>query len=291
MIFLAAPEGFDPHWRDDLDNEAYHADRDFVSSSQLKYLLAESPAYFHDAIFSPVVKKTTDAMLLSSLVHHAVLEGEDFIRRYVVQPDFTDLHGLVLHKNSNLYKDKLKAWKLETRGKVVVTQQQLQVLEGTYESIFNHADAAGILRGSLFERSGFYVDPATHVRCRIRYDSYDQGSRLLADLKAVRSCKKGKFSLAIRDYRWDLSMAMYAAGIEAIDGAPPDEQVFIAVEKTRPYHCAVYPLGAKSRAIGRSDYQKALAMLKSCATDNSWPPYQEQHEEIELPESFMRKYL
>lgn len=283
MINLKVPEGFIPHWKDDLSNELYHANRAFISSSQLKHLINESPAFFLDS-YNGKPKPPTDAMAIGTLVHHAVLEGEDFVKRYVVMPKFEG------HANSTVHKQAKAEWVAAHRNRLVVTEEELQTIEGIYESIFNHADAALLLRGSTFERSGFYVDPSTSVPCRIRYDSYDQSSRIISDLKAVRSCKSNDFQFAIRDYRWDLSMAMYSEGIKAIDGVGPDDQVFIAVEKTRPYQVAVYPIGRKTMQIGLSDYKEALYRLEDCVKKESWPPYQTSMQEIELPDSFIKRY-
>lgn len=284
MLQLGAPQGFKNHWVDGLSNEQYHADKGFISSTPLKDVLAESPAYFYDKFFLAPPSPSTSSMLLSSLVHHAVLEGEDFIKRYVVQPPFAG------HANSNLHKQAKAEWRAAHKHKLIVTQEEIQTLEGTYESIFRHPDARLILKGSNFERSGYYVDPPTGLRLRIRYDAYDSDARILSDIKATRSCKRNDFAYALRDYRWDLSMAMYAQGIAEIDGIPVDDQVFIVVEKTRPYQCAVYPIGTRTKEIGLSDYRKALGILKTCATYNQWPSYQSAMEEIELPETFMRTY-
>lgn len=283
MLKISAPENFQPHWVEDLSNEQYHANRDFVSSSQLKQLLNESPAYFKE-YFERRAQKSTAAMGLSTLVHHAVLEGEDFIRRYVVMPKFAG------HANSTVHKAAKAEWIAAHRHKIIVTEAELETLEGTYESIFNHADASLLLRGSSFERSGFFVDHTTSVPCRIRYDSYDKSTRIISDIKAVRSCKRDKFQFAIRDYRWDMSLAMYGEGIKAIDGAGPDDFVFIAVEKTRPYQVAVYPIAPRTLKIARYDYNNALLKLQSCMASNSWPSYQSEMEEIDLPESFIKRH-
>lgn len=283
MLKIEESRSFINHWAEDLTNEQYHSNRDFVSSSQLKHLITESPAYFKE-YFERRNQKTTAAMGLSTLVHHAVLEGEDFIKRYVVMPKFEG------HANSTIHKAAKAEWITAHRHKIIVTEEELETLEGTYESIFNHADASMLLRGSAFERSGFYVDDTTGIPCRIRYDSYDKSSRVISDIKAVRSCKRDQFQFAIRDYRWDMSLAMYGEGIRAIDGAGPDDFVFIAVEKTRPYTVAVYTMAPRTIKIARYDYQNALLKLQSCLTTNSWPTYQSEMEEIDLPEQFIKRH-
>lgn len=285
MIQLGAPEGFKPHWIDGLSNEKYHADKEFISSTPLKDVINESPAFFFDKFYKAPPKPSTPPMQLSSLVHHAVLEGEDFIKRYVIQPKFDG------HANSNVHKQAKAEWRKANEHKIIVTEEEIQTLEGTYESIHKHPDAILILRSCLFERSGYFVDDDTGIRLRIRYDAYDPASRILSDIKAVRSCKKEHFQFAIRDYRWDFSMAMYGQAITAIDGTQVDDQVFIAVEKERPYQCAVYPINEVTKQIGLSDYRKSLDIVSQCAKTGIWPSYQSTMEEIGLPEQFFKRYV
>lgn len=283
MLNFGVSKSFKPCWIDGISNEEYHANKAFVSSSQLKLLINESPDFFRDALTSGVIKEQTDAMLLSTLVHHAVLEGDDFLNRYVVMPKF-DLRYTKA-------KDAQDQWLLENHGRIIVTEKDKEILEGTYASILCHSDARALLLGSRFERSGYYVDRETGISCRIRYDAYDESNRILTDLKAVRSCKKHDFSRAMKEYRWDLSMAMYGAGIEAIDGIAPKHYAFIAVEKTRPYQVAVYKIGSETIKLGLQDYKRALHMLEDCVKKKSWPTLQTAMEEIDLPEYFLKERL
>lgn len=268
-------------WVDGLSNEAYHNDKENVSSSGLKLLIEESPDVFYDRYVKGNHKQSTDAMNLSSLVHHAVLEGDDFLKRYVVKPKF-DLR-------KNVDKAANAEWMAAHEGKVIVTQEEVEVIEGTYGSIFSHPDAGIILKNCLFERSGYYTDKETGIACRIRYDAYDPRSKILTDIKAVRSAKESQFQWAIKDYRWDLSMAMYQQGIYEIDGEMPEDLVFIAVEKERPYRCAVYQLGARSVAAGFNDYRLALSKLKQCRTNDHWPSLQERLQGIDLPTRYLEE--
>lgn len=268
-------------WVDGLTNEQYHADKEHVSSSGLKLLIEETPDVFYDRIVLGNSKPQTDAMRIGTLVHHAVLEGEDFIKRYVVKPKFD--------MRTNVGKADSKVWMEEHKNRIHVTEDDIRVLEGTYESIFKHRDAAYLLKGAEFERSGYYRDIPTNVACRIRYDAYDKNSRILTDIKAVRDASKTGFSYALKDYRWDFSMAMYGQGILEIDGSLPDNYVFLVVEKERPFRCAVYEMGKRTLQAGLNDYYKALNILKQCRETGKYPSLQEGLEEIDLPTKFLEE--
>lgn len=267
------------HWRDDLSNDLYHKEKEYVSSTPLKLLIESTPDVYEDQYILGNSKPSSDAMNLSSLVHHGLLEGYDFIKRYAVKPKYD--------MRTNQGKLDSAKWDKDHLGKIKVTEDELAVIQGTYKSVMKHADARTLLSGCMFEKSGFYTDPETGIKCRIRYDAYDPNDKVLVDIKAVRDASPRAFRRAIEDYRWDLSMAMYGQGIFEIDDSRVEQFVFIAVEKTRPYRCAVYELGPKSLEKGRSDYHKALQILKDCRANNAYPSLQQRYETLELSPWFL----
>lgn len=273
---------FIPHWRGDLSNEEYHSMRSFFSSSQLKLGVTESWEAFRNQVTSPKPQVHTDAKLLGTIIHSAILEPDHFTANYVVRPDFSSFG----HANSNAFKAAKAEWLSAHQDKIIVSQDELDMTRGIRDSIMKHPDAWPMLVGNSFEQSGFYHDPETSVPLRVRYDSYDQAGRVLIDLKSTVSVKKRDFAQAMMKYRYDLSMAMYGHGIEVIDGKGPDDYVFIAVEKTAPYHVAVYPMSKRAIEIGRDDYRFALENIEKCQKSGIWPAYQSEMEEIDLPHYF-----
>jgi hypothetical protein len=69
-----------PHWKENLDNETYHADKSAVGSSSLRKIL-KSPLSFYSDFFLSTPQEKTDAMRFGELVHVAVLEGSKFLER------------------------------------------------------------------------------------------------------------------------------------------------------------------------------------------------------------------
>ena len=73
-----------------MENAEYHA-RPEVSASQLK-ILKRSPLHFWDRFLNPdkPIVEPTPNMILGTLVHAAVLEPEQFDKRYIVVPEGID---------------------------------------------------------------------------------------------------------------------------------------------------------------------------------------------------------
>lgn len=261
-------------------NAEYHARQGIYSSTQIKLLHQHSPAYFKASIDGGIRREETEALRLGSIIHEAILEGDQFLSRYVIKPkwDLRTKEG----------KQKKQQWMLENEGKLGVTIDELAMIQGIYRSVTSHQDAKFILKGCEFEKSGYFTDPKTGIPLRIRPDGYDPHRRILVDIKSVKSIKREHFPYAIRDYRWDMSMALYGKGIWALNGAPPDSSVFIAVEKTAPYQCAVYEIGERTMDKGWADLSAALDKLSECLEKNEWPRYQERYEVIDLPDQFLK---
>ena len=66
-----------------LDIEAYHSLKEFVSSSQLKEM-AKSPAHFKAALESPW--KRTSALEFGDAAHCFMLQPKEFERRFTAMP-------------------------------------------------------------------------------------------------------------------------------------------------------------------------------------------------------------
>lgn len=265
-----------PSWRDDLSNDAYHADKTAVSSSSLKLVL-KSPLSFKNHFIDGVRTEPTKAMVFGTLVHTAVLEGMDFLRNYFIVPDFGDLR-------SSKNRAKRDEWTASLPfGAQVVTEQEMRDIEGMLNAVLRHKDAMRLLKDGVTEVSGYYADPVTGIKCRIRPDFLGENLGVLADLKTTVSCTLDDFSRAIWSYRYDFQMAMYAEGIRVITGQKIKYPAFIAVEKTPPYEVAVYVADDGMMDYGLTDYRRALDTLKKSLDSDVWPGYQEGVQNIALP--------
>lgn len=274
---MLAPDGFEPYWKEGLPAEEYHADLASVSSSALRRIL-KSPRTFKALRDKP--EKPTDAMAFGTLVHGFVLEGPEYLKRYVVMPNFTKTHG---HPNSNIHKAAKGEWLLENAGRLIVEQDELDDIHGMLEAIIEHEDAFALLKNGVTEISGYYRDPETGIFCRIRPDFLGIDTSVIVDLKTTTSVEEVPFSNAIWKFRFDFQISMYGEGAQIISGKKLDHHAFIAVEKERPYEVAVYHADPAMLEKGSSDYHAALRKLKGCLDTNKWPGYQKGIQNIGLP--------
>lgn len=282
---MIAPPDLVPHWREGVPDVAYHADLSAVSSTGIRKIL-KSPATFKNHILDGLAPEPTDAMKFGTLVHRAVLEGTDFLKAYVVEPEFS---GYTLDgresKQSKDAKQKRDAWRYEQQlaGNLVVTQKERDDIQGIVEAIINHEDAFALLKDGVTEVSGYYRDPETGIYCRIRPDFYSPGLGVLLDLKTTQDVEEGAFSRTIWNFRYDCQLAMYGEGAGIITGRPVTYYAFIAVEPNPPYEVAVYTADQALIEIGAEDYHRALRTLKQCVETNNYPRAQRKMQDIGLP--------
>jgi hypothetical protein len=179
-----------PVIRDDLTAEQYHADKTSISSSGLRALLAPGcPAQFkYDRDHPQPPKREFD---LGNAVHTAVLgEGHDIV--VLDYPDWKKVEAR--EKRDDAY----------AAGLVPLLPKEKKQVDEMAAAIRQHPLAGPLVApgSGIPERSIFWTDPATGVRCRVRPDWLKQlpGMTLCVDLKTIKASDPETVSRSIRDH-------------------------------------------------------------------------------------------
>ncbi|AUL54973.1 PD-(D/E)XK nuclease-like domain-containing protein [Burkholderia pseudomallei] len=258
-----------------LDIDEYHA-RPQISKSQLDTINV-SPAHFWALHRDPArpAPTTRGGQLEGNLAHCAILEPDEFGKRYALGP--------TLNRNT-------KAWKEfvdENAGRIAIQQDQ-------YDTAWRQSDAVRALpeirealsRGRA-EVSAFWNDPATGVACRCRPDwvhDLTESNVLLVDLKTFSSAGPDEFRRQAARKRYHVQDAFYSDGYEAASGKEVRAFVFVAVETEWPFAAHAMMLDDMSREQGRSDYARNLATYARCEDACEWPGYSKEITLITLPQ-------
>lgn len=244
--------------------EEYHADRNSISSTGLRKLLAPGcPAQFkYDRDNPPAPKKEFS---FGHAAHKVVLgEGEE-----IVVTEFDDWRT----KTAREERDAIRA-----AGAVPLLFHEGEQVQAMADAIRQHP-----LAGPLFtpgsgaaEQSIFWTDPATGVRCRCRPDYLKQlpGLTLCVDYKTTRDASPAAVSKAVRDHGYHQQDALYTDGVEAAGLAPEGCRfLFVFQSKTAPYLITVRELDQQSRDIGRAKNERALRIYADCTATDMWPDW------------------
>lgn len=250
---------------DGLPAETYHADTKSISSTGLRKLLAPGcPAQFrYDRDHPQAPKREFD---LGNAVHAAVLgEGHDIVEI----TEFTD------YKTGAAQAAKRAAY---AAGKVPLLPKEKAQVDAMAEAIRQHPDAGTLFAPGMGvpERSIYWTDPATGVRCRVRPDwlIIRPDVTVIVDLKTTTDANPDACSKAIESYSYHQQGALYIDGVQAAGLAPEGARFFYAFQsKKAPYLITVRELADQDQDIGRARNEKALRVYADCMANNDWPDW------------------
>lgn len=261
---MAAETILAPEIRDGMSAQEYHADRGSVSSTGLRKLLAPGcPAQFkYDLDHPQAPKREFD---LGHAAHLLVLgEGPEL---EVI--DFPDWKTKAARELKEVAYDE---------GKVPLLTKDHDMVQAMAAAIRQHPIAGGLFAPGtgIAERSIFFTDPTTGVRCRVRPDWLKPlpGMNLCVDYKTCADASPQAVSRAIRDRAYHQQDALYTDGIDA--AMPADEGtrfIFVFQSKQAPYLITVRELNQQDRDIGRARNDRALRIYADCMSTGEWPDW------------------
>jgi hypothetical protein len=256
----AAVEVEAPKVVDGLSAEAYHADTASISSSGLRALLNPGcPAQFkYDRDHPQPPKKEFD---LGHAAHLYVL-GEGPELEVIDFPDWRK-------KDAQIQRDEAYA-----AGKVPLLTKDHDMVMEMAEQIRRHPIAGPLFTPGtgVAERSIYWTDPTTGVRCRVRPD-WLRGP-IIVDYKTIKDAAPDTISRAIKDRAYHQQDAFYIDGVEAAGLAPDGARfVFVFQSKIAPYLITVRELTQQDRDIGRARNERALRIYADCLARDEWPDW------------------
>lgn len=244
-----------------IDNNTYHADRDFISSSQLKYAIADHGNYRWEMNKPNEERKwdKDDAMNLGTAFHSMVLEPE----LYDEEISHIDIEGLNLRTKA----DKITLNKLleHHKGKVILPNTSKAKLKIMHEALLGHPFARKLMEADGEpEMSGYFTDDFYKIDLRFRPDKRIndfEGHPAIMDLKTCHNMddfiKTAKWRL-----HYNLSAHMYLEGEKYINGNIDVPFFFVVQETQAPYRSAVFKCSDQFLMDGAKKYRNALANVK-----------------------------
>lgn len=254
-----------------MSNADYHASP-AISKSGLD-LIAKSPAHYIHAKQQP--HEPTEAMIIGSAFHDAVLLPDTFNDNYAVSEKFD--------RRTKAGKEAAAQFDADNKGKLILNIDQVGDIERMIESINAHEKASILLTGGNPEVSIFWRDADTQIDCRCRPD-FIHSSGIMVDLKSTIDASPEAFAKSCANFRYHVQDAFYSEGFYRETGVWPKGFVFIAVEKTAPYAVGVYELDAESRALGRELFTRDLLTYQNSLSSQTWPAYSPDIETLRLPQ-------
>ena len=255
-----------------LSNHDYHRSSG-VGSTGLKRILV-SPAHFR----YPNPFNATRAKEIGSAIHCRILESDRWETDYkVVECDA---------RTSALYKAACKDFPKER----VLTSVEYENVLGMQKGVLRNRHCRELIEApGRYELSLFTTDPITGVAVKVRYDKLTD-SGMPCDLKKCQKAGRDDFSRTINNYGYHVSAALYMDAWEWQFGEKLDVMRWIAVEEQSPHAALRYKPDADALMIGRALYREALELYANCLDSDEWPSYEDDEEDIGLPNYAVSNY-
>ena len=161
----------------------------------------------------------------------------------------------------------------QAEGKEVIDEETYDKLVDMREMLYKTPYVKNLINGE-HEKSFFWTDSSTGIKCKCRPDSYGTfGSRnVIVDLKTCKNAETNAFMRDALKYNYDIQAAHYTAGLEEIY----DKEysfIFIAQETKAPYLVNVLQADAYFMENGREVRQVMLETYKKCLELDEYPAY------------------
>ncbi len=232
------------------------------SFSTLKYA-ALSPLHLKCAIDREMKTKPSDAMLLGTALHTALLEPHLLEQR------------VALWEGSRRAGPEWADFKIDNEGKTILTTGNYdKMLAMTSRVRFDPVVQSLMERVEQTEMSVFGSVEGT--TCKGRIDGL--GPDIIIDIKSCRSVDKRSMAKSAFSLRYDLQRAVYTSLM------PEREYFLVCVENMPPHDVGVFEFSPSFAKRGRDDLLVYLQMFQECSRTNHWPGRPPGPHMLDLPE-------
>ncbi len=245
-------------------NSEYHADKDILSSSMLKSALI-SPLKFIHSLTTHI--EPTPSMMYGTLMHALITEPEAVNDIVALSPQ-----PLARDAASRLFREanpgRLCMWLGDF-------QNAQHLARMTLDAKFRGRHFYKFIEESVCERSTYYTDPTTGMKCRTRSDI--EHFDFTFDLKTTRYYGPREFQLDSVRLDYDLSAYMYtfarvlAESQDAGQVVDPKPFVLVPIFNTQPYGVFFRPCDNDFMLNGQKKYNAAMKTIAGCREADFWP--------------------
>lgn len=276
-----------------LDIDAYHA-MEPISKSGLDSIDLSSAIFFarHRDPNRPPARERA-GQLEGNLAHCAILEADQFEKRYAIVPESAPRRPTEAQWNAKKPSpDSVMAmqWWSEfnerTNGATIITHDQYEAALRQAVSVRALPEVGDALASGKPEVSAFWIDEETGVECRCRPDwvhPVGEESVLLLDVKTYSIASASEFRRQVARKRYDVQAAYYSDGYEKASGKTVLGFIFLAVETEWPFAANAFMLDDESLESGRQKYRANLRTYAECLRTGKWPGYSAGIDVIRLP--------
>lgn len=246
-----------------MTNAEYHA-RAEISKSDLD-LLAKSPYLLKLKKDGKYQSEATPSQILGSAVHKLLLERNDFINEFAIEPN--------IDKRTKDGKAEYNEFLAKNSHKIIIKADEFEKADLIARSVLEMQGTANFLKDGKAEQSYFGEIDGVKVKCRP--DFYNENLGLIIDLKTTSDASPNGFLKSVANFNYDMQVAFYSDILQSL-GKKVNSFLFIAVETKEPYLVSFYEIKPNTNIYqsGRELYQKLLKKWRWCLEKDFYPSYE-----------------
>ena len=248
----------------------YHS-RPEVSATMLKSMAKGWRTFEAEHITREAERKESQAFVIGSAVHAALLERDAFAERYAICPQECS------DRRTKAYKE----WAAEVTDREILTQADAALIAAIENKCFDNQSVRQLLEApGGVEIEFFWRCKTTDVDCRAKADKVLAGGVVL-DVKTTDDARPEAFARTVGMYRYDLQAVHY------MDATGATTFIFLAVEKTAPFRVRLYELCNADLADAREMRASLLREYLDRKIRNDWS----EPNELSVQTLFLPNYL
>ena len=260
-----------------------------MNNSSLKDIL-RSPAYFKWRQETP--REATKAMLTGTALHCAVLEPDEFMKRYAILPDNAPARPteamLNAKKPSESSQERVQFWEqfnIMAGGKTIISNEEAAEYLHIGTLIRTHPELSVMFDKGKAEQVIIGKDPETGIMCKCKPDYLTQvgNYKVMIELKSTDDARVNAFMRTVMNFGYFQAAAFYPDVMTWAGLSRPDLYLIVAFEPNPPYGMKIYEVPQEAYEYGQRQYRKALDLYAYCLQNDEWPNYDTEITPLNLP--------
>jgi len=275
----------------DISIEAYHADTDYLSATNLKWA-RQSLAQFRyqmDKKLRGESQEEKSSFGFGNAFELALLDTKMFESSVAIREDdmwvseARNKQPEIAPENlrrSKTYQDLSKKYETEKGNRYSINDvgsESYEAIEHMIESCKKDAVINRLLENVSYQLSLFWTDPETGIRLKTRPDICKVKTNSVINLKTTKDGSPEEFSKDIAKYAYPLQAVLEMRGCIATGLLDKIDYYFwLVAEKNEPYCATVYEFDKEDWGYNATELDYLLGILKKAQEANLWPGYSQR---------------
>jgi hypothetical protein len=270
----------------DVTIEAYHADREYLSSTWIKLAKKSLKEFFwtrEGKIFAPQ-KGHFD---FGNAFELALMDQSGFAEKVAIRNDHQWINDVLAQRPdldkvraSKEYKALNETFEQESTGKYVINDkgsESWETIQAMLESCYADKTIQGLIKNTECQLSLFWNDEQTGLKLKTRPDICKRNKNIVVNLKTTLDGSPKGFSKDLAKFDYPLQACLEMQGCIATGAMPKvDNYFWLVVEKVAPFNATIYEFDQQDMKAYEVELEWLIHKVKKAMDENMYPGYSDR---------------